>query len=611
MPNTPDKPTLISVRHPYYTTDSIYWQQWRETYEGGDEYVRNYLKRFSDRETQEDFNDRIKMTPVPAFAKSALNDVRNSIFQRLADVLRRDGTDTYAQAMEGNNGGVDNKGSSMQSYMGIEVLTELLVMGRVGVYVDNPVVSGLGSLADIGDNIRPYLYTYTAEDILAWTIAKPEDPGNFKALLLRDRGVDYRTEFQHGISMPTGTFERYRMIWVGDDGQVKMMFYNSDSTPVDPFGAPIVGDQPITLEMDRIPFTLLDIKGSILKDVSMHQKALLNLGSSDISYALKSNFPFYVEQSDSRNIGAHLKDYIEDDGTTTTSKNEKPGKEVTSGVTHGRTYGLKAERPSFINPSSEPLEASMKLQEKLEDDIRKLVNLSVQNKVGQRVTSAEALKLSDQGLEAGLSYIGLVLEGAERHVAEYWAAYESRDKNKRKVALVKYPDRYSLKDNADRIDEAEKLSELMDTVPGKTVKKEVAKSIAVALLSGRVSVAKLDVIFKEIDDAKYTTSDAEIILKSVEGGLCSEKVGSEAIGFADGVYLQARLDHAARAKRVLEAQTSAKTEQGNMAARGMGDLDADKESGKEEREEATDTTTSEDKKKPQRGEGKSLSKGDK
>ena len=107
------------------------------------------------------------MTPVPAFAKSALNDVRNSIFQRLADVLRRDGTDTYAQAMEGNNGGVDNKGSSMQSYMGIEVLTELLVMGRVGVYVDNPVVSGLGSLADIGDNIRPYLYTYTAEDILA------------------------------------------------------------------------------------------------------------------------------------------------------------------------------------------------------------------------------------------------------------------------------------------------------------------------------------------------------------------------------------------------------------------------------------------------------------
>jgi len=479
MPNTPDKPTLISVRHPYYTTDSIYWQQWRETYEGGDEYVRNYLKRFSDRETQEDFNDRIKMTPVPAFAKSALNDVRNSIFQRLADVLRRDGTDTYAQAMEGNNGGVDN-----------------------------------------------------------------------------------------------------------------------------------VGDQPITLEMDRIPFTLLDIKGSILKDVSMHQKALLNLGSSDISYALKSNFPFYVEQSDSRNIGAHLKDYIEDDGTTTTSKNEKPGRDVTGGVTHGRTYSLKAERPSFINPSSEPLEASMKLQEKLEDDIRKLVNLSVQNKVGQRVTSAEALKLSDQGLEAGLSYIGLVLEGAERHVAEYWAAYESRDKNKRKVALVKYPDRYSLKDNADRIDEAEKLSELMDTVPGKTVKKEVAKSIAVALLSGRVSVAKLDVIFKEIDDAKYTTSDAEIILKSVEGGLCSEKVGSEAIGFADGVYLQARLDHAARAKRVPEAQTSAKAEQGNMAARGMGDLDADKESGKEEREEATDTTTSEDKKKPQRGEGKSLSKGE-
>ena len=41
------------------------------------------------------------------------------------------------------------------------------------------------------------------------------------------------------------------------------------------------------------------------------------------------------------------------------------------------------------------------------------------HKMGQRAISAEAMKLSDQGLEAGLSYIGLVLENAERQIAAH------------------------------------------------------------------------------------------------------------------------------------------------------------------------------------------------
>ena len=38
----------------------------------------------------------------------------------------------------------------------------------------------------------------------------------------------------------------------------------------------------------------------MIKDVVNHQIALLNLGSSDVNYALKSNFPFYIEQKDQR-----------------------------------------------------------------------------------------------------------------------------------------------------------------------------------------------------------------------------------------------------------------------------------------------------------------------
>jgi hypothetical protein len=75
--------------------------------------------------------------------------------------------------------------------------------------------------------------------------------------------------------------------------------------------------------------------------------------------------------------------------------------------------------------------------------------------------------MDNQGLEAGLSYIGLVLEAAERQIAEFWAAYEERESvSKREVATIKYPDRYSLKTDADRITEAQNLVKLMYAVPG-------------------------------------------------------------------------------------------------------------------------------------------------
>jgi hypothetical protein len=335
----------------------------------------------------------------------------------------------------------------------------------------------------------------------------------------------------------------------------------------------------------------------VLKDVCNHQKALLNLGSGDVSYALRALRTLYVEQKDLRGGSAHLKRHIDDTGTSNTTRNENPGMQARGGASYGRTYDLKANQPAFINPSSEPLIASLKLQDRIEDSIRKLVNLAVQNKTGQRAIAAEAIKLSDQGLEAGLSYIGLALEGAERAVAKYWAAYENRSPDKRQVAVIKYPDRYSLRNDVDRVNEAERLAQLMFTVPGREVKKELSKNIVNTLLSGTVNVDQLDVINKEIDDADYATSDPDIIMRSKEAGLVGDKVASEALGFGSEEYLQAREDHATRLAAILASQTKASDAGASDAgARGVSDL-GDKDESKQEKVD-----------KPKRGEGKSLDK---
>jgi len=604
-----DKFRVIDIRHPSISYDGAFWADWRECYEGGYYYVEQNLKKFSERESDEDYFSRMDITPTPTYAKAAVNDIRNSIFQRMRDIIRKSGSPTYKKAVAGEVGGVDMKGTSMNAFIGIDILTELLVMGKVGVFIDAPKAKGQ-TLADVG-GARPYLYRYKVEDILSWACTKPEEPMEFQALLLRDKGLDYSSHDIEAIELPSGEYERYRLLWIDkEDGFVHVQFYDKEGNPVDPEGNEQLTEEPIILALRRIPFVLLDIEDSLLKDVCKHQSALLNLTSSDVAYALKANFPFYTEQADMRAVGDHLKHGANPDGTATAGGQRAMGREMNVGPTHGRIYDIRAERPGFIHPSPEPLEASLKLQEKLEDDIRKLVNLAVQNKVGRRATSAEALKMSDQGLEAGLSFIGLVLESAERKIADHWAAYEERQEKKQQIATIKYPDRYSLKTDGDRIKEAGELAELMFTVPGTTVKKELAKDIVTSLLSGKIDVETMESIFKEIDKADYTTSSPDVIISAKEAGLVGEKTASMALGFKEDEYLQARKDHADRAARILLAQTSAR-EQGSgdeaesPGARGVEDIsDAPEREGKEERVQATDPTLKESTKKSVRGEGK-------
>jgi hypothetical protein len=596
--------SIADLRHPSIGFESSFWYDWRTAYDGGDYYLDDNLIKFSEREDESDFLNRRLVTPVPAYAKAAVNDVRNSVFQRMCDITRKGGSDKYRRAVAGELGGVDMKGTSMNAFIGMDVLTELLVMGRVGVFVDSPRIAG-ATLADVGGK-RPYLYRYRVEDILSWSCTLPEEPNKFQAVLLRDKGLSYGCDELEAVDLPSGEYERYRLMWINKDtGFVNVQFYNLSGAPIESDGTPQGVETPTVLELRSIPFVMFDIGDSLLKDTIGHQRALLNLTSSDVSYALRANFPFYVEQQDMRAVGDHLKNGVSEDGSAMSGGQGAKDKQMNVGPTHGRVYDIKAQAPEFIHPSSEPLLASLQLQEKLEDDIRKLVNLAVQNKVGRRSTSAEAKKLSDQGLEAGLSFIGLALEQGERNIASHWASYEERQIKKRVIATIKYPDRYSLKTDADRVDEADKLSELMFTVPGTTVKKELAKGIASALLGGKISVDSLEKIFAEIDDADYTTSDPDIIIRSNEAGLVGDETASEALGFGPEEFKKAREDHAARVQRLLKSQSSGEGGgEGNLGARGAPDLAANADEGVEERAQATDTTLSESKRKPVRGKGK-------
>lgn len=554
--------TIVDSRFPGYWNQWNDWQKWRLTFRGGEDFRNKYLKKFT---REDDFRLRKELSPIPPVAKSAITDIRNSIFQRMPDISRVGGSSPWRQAITGLNGGVDRHGSTMNSFLGLKVLEELLVMGRCGIYVDNSPIVG-ATMADT-QGATPYLTAYQIEDVLSWSQSDPDSPSDFQSLLLRDTvmGYDQRTR------LPTREFKRFRLIWI-EGGQVQHQFYNKDGTPVDRQGNPA---GPVALELSRIPFVMSDLGDSLLRDASEYQITLMNMLSRAVWYDLQSNFPFYVEQRDTRGAGSHLKQSANEDGTATAGGQAAADNAIMVGAMHGRAYAKDLNPPGFINPSAEPLTASLAFQDKLEADVRKAVNLAVQTMATR--ASAESKSMDNQGLEAGLSFIGSVLEQTERTLNTHVAAYENRDPFKREIATIKYPDRYSLKTDGDRIDEASKLAKLIFSVPTHDGKVEVFKLIISTLLGGRVNVQTIDKIHKQIEQSDYLTSDPDTIIAAVEAFVCDAATAAEALGFATGTAEKAQQERLQQAQQIALAQGVVVGEGGvgEPGARGVTALSSD------------------------------------
>lgn len=563
---------IYQITHPDFDTRVSDWDKWRTTYEGGRQFVERYLKKLSIREDTDDFNDRREMTPCAAFAKIAVNEVKDSIYERMADISREGGAASYQSAIAGLEGGVDFKGSSMNYFMGCKILPELLTMAKVGIFVDMPPLRG-ESLAD-NHGLRPYIYMYKAEQIRCWIVDERPDENEFAAVLLEENVFKYHEE----TGFPCGYEKRFRYLFKDEYGQVWAGFYNENGGLVDQTGVPM--ESFIPLDIDKIPFVLVEISESLMTDIADYQIALTNLGSSDIVYALKANYPFYTEQYEPRANSQHLRK----PGETGEATDANTGKEqeIRTGHSRGRRYPKGMERPGFIHPSSEPLKASMEKQEQLKSDIRLLIKLTISNLKGPKMASAESKQEDSRSLESGLSYIGLALEMAERKIAYYWAMYLGTGE----PATISYPEDYSLRSEEDRQNEVELLENLLAKIPSRTLQQSLAIRIAKIVLGPKVSRESFQKIENEIKAAKAIICDPDMILRDVEAGLVSLDTASELRGYPEGEAEHAKEDHAERLARIADAQQAKE----NPGARGIKDAEGDPKSGQKEKAASRDTT---------------------
>lgn len=582
----------IAIREALKTTHATYaladFTRFRLTYKGGRDFLNAYLIQHT-REDDADFFKRKCISYNPAFAKSAIQDLVKGLQQRAVEIHREGGHELYQSQILGQLGGVDQDNSSMNGFIA-KVLDEFFSIGRVGIFCDRAYIGGLSKVE--ADKRLPYYYIYRAEDILNWQYDQNAltQAKTLAAVLLRH---DFQTT--NALGFVASTKVGYRYLHYTPDYVIENPF--DPTAPLQSLG-PRVIDSYYTedgelryenvLELPEIPFTMLDLGQSPMQDVADYQIALLNLSSSDLYYAWQANVPFYTEQMDNRGHGMFnntrrpvedLKpeenqetaiDYIKQMGLwkdgripshADAANPDHQHSEVVFGPLTGRRYPQGAERPGFINPSTEPLMASMQKEAQIKQEIRELLRVSI-TRLAQ---NGGEQQLDERGLEAGLSYLALSVERAEMSMARYWHNY-MRDTN---FPQITYPQTYDLRTDEERREEADKLAKLAFAVPSAAFRKEVAREIARTLFGGgRLSKELLDLISKEIDANEFPTSDPDIIQQDHENGFVSTATASKARGYKEEEAALAAKDHADRLARIQEAQAPV---EGDGAARGVGD----------------------------------------
>ena len=578
-------PSMYLSHHSRYFDHYGEWDKWRTVFGGGQAFIERYLEKFSERESKEVFEKRKRVTPSASFAASSIDEIRDAILNRLHLVKRVGGSDLYTKVVQGKAHGIDYHGNSMTTFMSRSVLPELLVMSRVGIYMDMPrtLPGDRGAAA----NITPYAYTYPREDILDWKELR-DHPGRLAFVSVLDRPVDGPLSghvVNRRMTLTTdGVLIQYFM--PSEEAQPLLKLNSTPRALLNQLEIEHIQSEDIMLEgFKEIPFWVADIDRSLMQPVANHQIALMNLESSDIGFCLHANFPFYIEQFEG--MSGHLNN--DNTGTGTAAGAAGPGRRrIEVGGNIGRQYSTD-KPPAFINPSPDPMRVSMEKQDRLKNDIRRLLHQQVTALNPKKQQSADSAEFGERPLEAGLSFIGHAMQTGENALARFWTLYRTDDKE----ATITYPSVWTLETDQSRHEKAEALTKLRITIPSPTFQKAVSQQIALTLLTGCVTQDEMDKIYEEIQNAPGVTADPETIALILEKGVIDLGNAAILLGVPKDAPGKAILEHEARLERI------AKASQSNSP-----DTETDPNAAGQSRERERETATTGDAKARQRGRGK-------
>jgi hypothetical protein len=349
------------------------------------------------------------------------------------------------------------------------------VYGIIYVFMDKPSVTGLTRAVEIEEDLRPYSYFITPENLINWEYELLENGRTvFSKIVIRDWVSKKITDYR---------------VWTRDSWSI----YRVDK---DKEGEPVLvrsGDH----SLGEIPIVPV-----------INQEGRKNVGLSDINDIADINKNVYYLCSDAKEIIENtafpmLAVPDKDLGQDSQDKPVGSGQLLGFNKENGEPYWLEA-------PHSSLAEVREWIKQDIEQ-IRQIARLGgvMGTEVADQTKSGIAIELETQQLQAVLNEKADNMEEGEIKIFKLWAKWQGLEF----TGKITYPEDFSVKDAVNDIDNMLKARMLQISSP--TYNKEVQKE-AVTLTLDKIDDEKKAEIFTEIEtgisETQTTNEQAEELL---------------------------------------------------------------------------------------------------
>jgi len=458
----------LKAKHPLWHANISNWEFYIRSYLGGNDYKNGYYLHRYILETPEEYDQRIRHTPVDNHCKNVVQ-IYTSFLWRVPPT-RDYGTLDGDQQLESFLVDADLDGRSFDTVMR-EVQMNASIYGNCWVVIDKPQTNLKTRAEELSQDIRPYMSIYTPENVVNWNYKRASSGRFYLDFLVIVEDINNERAILKVFTEETiSTYEVPEYDKEYADGDARLI----EEIP-NPIGR-IPAVNVYNLRGAKRPVGISD-----LADVAFLQQSIYNDYSEKEQLIRLANHPSLVKT---------------------------PNVEASAGA--GSIIEMPDDlepslKPYIIQPSGQNLDGIMKCIQNKIDAIDRITHMGSVRATSGQIASGIALQTEFQLLNARLSEKADYLENAEEHIWTLFATWQDKEWD----GKVDYPDTFDIRDWANDLQFLQMAK--ASGIRSETFNKELDKQIAEAVIDDNEVIKTIN---DEIDSTRtvrgqFNTTEVE------------------------------------------------------------------------------------------------------
>lgn len=392
----------------YWRENISRWLYYSDSYHGGNDYRSGrYLTKYY-LETAEEYEGRVKQTPLDNHCKSVVETYNSFLFR--TPPKRTYGSIENDPALDSFFQDCDYEGRNFNAFMR-DVSTQSSIYGNVWVMVDKGTANVGTRAEELQQGLRPYCAMFTPENVIDWAYTR-RSSGAYELTYIKIwEGSDDDYGYYRELTPESIAVYRKSRGAMEDDTPELLESYVNNIGKV-----PCV---PVYAQRSRTK----GVGISDIADIADMQRAVYN-ELSELEQVLRiSNHPSLVKTSDTQAAA---------------------GAGAIIDLPNDLDSNLK---PYLLEPSGAGIDNILSSLGSKADSINRMANLGGTRSTATRSMSGVALETEFQILNARLSEKADLLELAEEQIWRLWSLWQNNVWD----GVVDYPDSFNIHDKANTI----------------------------------------------------------------------------------------------------------------------------------------------------------------